>query len=853
MKLPKIYEPAQYEDMIYALWEKSGAFAPTTSGKENYSIVMPPPNANGNLHLGHALTVAVQDTLIRYHRMRGYNTLYLPGADHAGFETWVVFEKKLNEQGKTRFDFSREELYEQVWKFVEDHKGNMLEQTRKLGASADWSRFTYTLDEKVVKTTYSTFKRLWDDKRIYRGERLVNYCTTHHTGFADIEVDYVEQKTPLYYMKYGPFTLATTRPETKFGDTAVAVHPDDKRYSKYVGKVIEVEGLEGKFELQVIADKMVDPEFGTGAVKITPAHDQNDWEAAQRHNLPAVRVINHNGTMNHKAGRFKGMTVLEARKAVVEALKEKGLLVKIDEDYTNRVGVCYKCGTTIEPMLMKQWFVDMKPLAAIAKKAIENDEIKFYPQSKKGVVLRYLNEIRDWNISRQIAWGVPIPAFQNINDEDDWVYNENVTDEIMHLDGQTYKRDADVFDTWFSSGQWPFITMGYPDGDDYKNFYPLSVMETGYDILIQWVTRMIMLGLYTTGEVPFKDVYLHGLVLDKEGQKMSKSKGNVINPIDILDKYGSDALRMGLLRGRSAGMNQAFTEDRVVGARNFANKLWNVARYVESVLGDDYVHARSAKPETSADHWILDRIKTELANNSNLIESYRLAEAYEAVYHLLWNDIADWYLEVSKKHLNKDVLAYVLESILRLAHPMAPFVTETIWDTLEWEESLLINTGFPEPVKHNVKSADEFEKVRLLVSEVRYLTSRLGLRQNTLYHSGDKFIEKNQELIVSLSNLAGASSVDSGYGLHLTSIDVDAWIDVEKDIIHDYYNGLVEQQKKLELQLKALEKRLKNKAYVDGAPKKLVDETKAQKTEVEEALVRISKQADSIEETLRKI
>ncbi len=853
MKLPKIYEPAQYEDTVYALWEKSGAFAPTTSGEKNYSIVMPPPNANGDLHLGHALTIAVQDTLIRYHRMRGYNTLYLPGADHAGFETWVVYERKLNEKGKTRFDFTREELYEQVWKFVENNKDNMLEQTRKLGASADWNRFTYTLDEKVIKTAYSTFKRLWDDKLIYRGERLVNYCTTHRTGFADIEVEYVEQKTPLYYIKYGPFTLATTRPETKFGDTAVAVHPDDKRYTKYVGKVIEVEGLAGKFELQVIADKMVDPQFGTGAVKITPAHDLNDWEVAQRHNLPAVRVINHDGTMNHKAGRFEGMTVLEARAAVVIALKEQGLLVKVDEDYANRVGVCYKCSTTIEPMLMKQWFINMKPLALNAIKAINNNEVNFYPESKKGVVLRYLNEIRDWNISRQIAWGVPIPAFENINDEDDWIYNENVTDEILHIDGQTYRRDPDVFDTWFSSGQWPFVTLDYPDGEDFKRFYPLSVMETGYDILIQWVTRMIMLGLYATDSVPFKDVYLHGLVLDEKGQKMSKSKDNVINPIKILDKYGSDALRMGLLQGRSAGMNQAFTEDKVVGARNFANKLWNVARYVESVLGDDYSHSRNAKPKTSADHWILDRVKSESANISELLESYRFAEGYEAMYRLLWNDVADWYLEVSKKHLNKDVLAYVLESVLRLSHPMAPFITETIWDTLKWEDSLLINSGFPEPVKHSIKAAGEFEKVKLLVSEIRYLTSRLGLRQNTLYHTNDKFIEKNQELIVSLSTLSGASAVNSGHGLHLISVDVDAWIDVEKDIIHDYFGGLLQQQKKLKERLKNLDKRLKNKSYVNSAPKNLVDETKAQKTEVKEAMARISKQADSIKETLAKI
>lgn len=852
MRLPKVYEPNQYEDTIYELWNKSGAFAPTTDGKSNYSIVMPPPNANGNLHLGHALTVAIQDTLIRYHRMHGYNTLYLPGADHAGFETWVVYERKLNEQGKTRFDFTREELFEQVWKFVDENKGKMLEQTRQLGASCDWSRFTFTLDEKVVKNSYQTFKRLWDEGLVYRGERLVNYCTTHHTSFADIEVVYEERKTPLYYMKYGPFELATTRPETKFGDTAVAVHPDDERYKKYVGKVIEVEGLNGPFELQVIADEMVDPEFGTGVVKITPAHDYNDAEVAKRHNLPAVRVINHDGRMNHRAGKFEGMTILEAREAVVAALEEKGLLVKVEEDYENRVGVCYKCGTVIEPMLMKQWFINVQPLAERAKEAIKEDKIKFYPESKKGVILRYLDEIKDWNISRQIAWGIPIPAYQNVDDEDDWIFQEDVTEEIIEKDGQTYHRDPDVFDTWFSSGQWPFVTMDWPDGEDFKRFYPLSVMETGYDILIQWVTRMIMLGLYVTDDVPFKDVYLHGLILDEHGQKMSKSKDNVINPIEVLKKYGSDALRMGLLQGRSAGMNQAFTEDKVVGARNFANKLWNVARFTEAVLGEEYEHTHQAKPESSADHWILDRISTESKEISKMIESYHFAEAYEHIYHLLWDDIADWYLEVSKKHLNKDILAYVLEGILRLVHPVAPFVTETIWDTLKWEDSLLINSPFPEPVRHSVKSAEDFEKVKLVVSEIRYLTSQLGLRQNTLYYRSDKFIEKNQDLIVSLANLAGASKVESGYGLHLTSLDIDAWIDVEKDIIRDYHSGLLEQQKKFEARLRSLNKRLKNKSYINNAPKALIKETEAQKTEVEEALNRVVERADSIEEGLKK-
>ncbi len=552
MKLPKVYEPAAYEADIYALWEKSQAFQPRKAGK-SYTVVVPPPNANGNLHLGHAITLGLQDIAVRYHRLREESALLLPGADHAGFETQAVYEKHLAKEGKSRFDFTREQLYADIWEFVAQNRANFEGQFRRLGAGVDWSRYTFTLDEKIVKRAYATFKKMWDEGLIYRGERLVNYCTFHRTGFADIEVDYKEAKTPLYYMKYGPFTLATTRPETKFGDTAVAVHPDDERYSEWVGKTVTVEGVNGPFEVRVIADEMVDPKFGTGAVKITPAHSFDDWEAAQRHNLSAVRVINHDGTMNHKAGRFEGMTIMEARRAVVAALEEKDLLVKVDNDYVNRVGHCYKCDTIIEPMLMEQWFVDMKPLANRAKQSIEAGEITFYPERKRDQLVTYLDNLRDWNISRQIAWGIPIPAFQNVDDTDDWIYDERTDQEIIEINGKTYRRDPDVFDTWFSSSSWPYATLDYPDGKDFKQHYPLSLMETGFDILYPWVSRMIMLGLYVTDEVPFKTVYLHGLILDEHGQKMSKSKGNVINPMEIVDEYGSDALRMGIISGQTPG------------------------------------------------------------------------------------------------------------------------------------------------------------------------------------------------------------------------------------------------------------------------------------------------------------
>ena len=640
MNLPKTYEPGAYESDIYALWEKSGAFTATGKG-EPFSVVMPPPNANAGLHIGHVLGFSIQDTVVRYQRMLGKDVVWLPGADHAGFETQVVYEKHLAKAGKSRFDLGREELYDQIYEFVASNRGNFENIFRTLGASCDWSRFTFTLDDISVKTAYGTFKKLWDDGLIYRGERLVNYCTYHRTSFADIEVVYEDRTSPLYYLKYGPFTLATTRPETKFGDTAVAVHPDDERYKKYVNQVITVEGLNGPFELRVIADTMVDPEFGTGAVKITPAHDFNDYEAGQRHNLPAVRVINHDGTMNHIAGKYEGMKVEEARKAVAADLKEKGLLEKVDEHYKNRVGTCYKCGTVIEPMLMDQWFIDMQKLAEPAIAHLKKDAIAFYPAAKKDQVITYLQTVKDWNISRQIAWGIPIPAYQNINDSDDWIFNEDVSEEIIEQDGKTYKRDADVFDTWFSSGQWPLITTGYPDSEDHKKYYPTSLMETGVDILYQWVARMICLGLYMTGEVPFKDVYLHGMIRAEDGTKMSKSIGNVIDPKPVIEQFGTDALRMGILSGRSAGYSAAYAPAKVVAGRNFCNKLWNIARFITDKIGD-IPTLPELKPTSSADHWILHKLQQSTEVISAHLDNYRFSEAYETLYHTVWDDFADW-------------------------------------------------------------------------------------------------------------------------------------------------------------------------------------------------------------------
>lgn len=839
MKLPKTYDPSAFEDRIYKLWEKSRAFQPTPDDKDSFSIVVPPPNANGDLHIGHALTLALEDIAVRYHRLKGERALLLPGADHAGFETQAVYEKRLAKEGKSRFDFTREQLYDNIWAFVGENRANFEDQLRRLGAGVDWSRYTFTLDKKIVRRAYATFKKMWDEGLIYRGERPVNYCTFHRTGFADIEVAYKEAKTPLYYMKYGPFTLATTRPETKFGDTAVAVHPSDRRYKRYVGKVIEVEGANGPFTVQVIADEMVDPKFGTGVVKITPAHSFDDWEVGQRHNLPVRRVINHDGTMNHEAGQFQGMTVMEARKAMVKAMKEKGLLVKIDENYTNRVGHCYKCDTIIEPMLMEQWFIEMEPLARPAIAALKEDKVTFYPETKKGQLVSYLKGLRDWNISRQVAWGIPIPAFQNVDDTDDWIYDERVTEEILTVDGKTYRRDPDVFDTWFSSSSWPYATLNFGDekSKDFQQFYPLSLMETGGEILYPWVSRMLMLGLYVTGEIPFKAVYIHGYVMAEDGAKMSKSLGNVINPLKEIDKYGSDALRMGIIAGRVPAVNRGYDHRKVEEARNFCNKLWNIARYIEDRVGNKH-HIDEAKPQYSSDFWIISRKEKAIRAISNDLENYRFSEAYDTLYHFVWDDFADWYLEASKIAPNPPVLADCLKTILKLAHPLAPFVTEAIWQALGWNpNSILANEQWPQTVTASQKKMQPFERIKQLTTEVRAIKAALNSTEEMRVFYGGNNIEENDLRLI--ERLARLTSIEKGEtGMQLLSSDkaIEFKLDIGSEDIAKYASNLRAQEQSERQVIARLEARLSNKQYIDKAPESLVAETKHQLAEAEERL-----------------
>lgn len=832
MNLPKAYEPKQYEADIYTLWESSNAFAPKGEGKP-YSIIMPPPNANGNLHLGHALMNAAEDILIRYHRMKGDRTIYIPGADHAGFETWVVYERQLEKEGKSRFDFSRDELYSQVWDFVAKNRGNMEIQLRELGASADWSKLVFTLDDAVTKTAYQTFKQLWDDKLIYRGERLVSYCTKHQTSFADIEVEYKDEKSKIWEISYpevegtGDIVVATTRPETMLGDVAIAVNPTDERYKHMVGKHVTIPLIDKA--IPVIADEMVDNEFGTGAVKITPAHDPNDFEVGERHNLPRISVIDFDGTMSEEAPlKYQKMTVTEAREAVLTDLEEAGRLVS-ETPYSHSVGHCYKCGTPIQPLLKDQWFIRVRPLADKAITAIEEGAIQFTPENKGRVLVNYLKNLKDWNISRQIPWGIPIPAYQNTEDSEDWIFSEDVSEPEIIKDGKTYTRDADTFDTWFSSGQWPYITTKYHDSGELDEFFPNAVMETGGDILFAWVSRMVMLSLYREDEVPFKEVYLHGMVLDPHGQKMSKSKGNVINPQEIMEEFGSDALRMGIIASRSAGLNQAFGRDKVVAGRNFANKLWNIARYIEGVVGDDF-ELRTPQPQSAADHWIIRELDAAASSVAALLEEYRFAEAYETVYHSVWDKMADWYLEASKTALEPSVMVWALEMCLKIAHPFAPFVTETIWQTLKWEDSQVITSPWPARTGYEQAQASQFEQLQNLITETREVLGIIGSRDIALLTNSSQLILENAELIRKMARVGYVQTTEEGSGVRLTSTHEHAWLDLDADQITKYTDTLRKKLSEIEDSVEALEKRLSNESYVKNAPEALVAESREELT-----------------------
>ena len=700
------YNPSSTESRIYQMWLESGFFNPDICVEKGivdknaspFTIIMPPPNANGNLHAGHALFITLEDIFIRFKRMRGFRALWIPGADHAGFETQVVYEKKLEKEGRSRFGMDPKELYNEILAFTLENKKKMKSQVKSLGASCDWSREKFTLDPDVIEKTQKTFVKMFDEGLIYRGKRTINWCPKHQTSLSEVETESTEEVSPFYYFKYGPFEIGTVRPETKFRDKYVVMHPDDKRYAQYShGQKFTVEWINGPIEAIVIKDKIVDMEFGTGVMTITPWHSQIDYEIAQRHNLDIEQIIDWRGKLLPIAGEFAGMNIKDARSKIVEKLESKRLLVRIDEKYQNVVKRCYKCNTIIEPQIKDQWFVKMEPLAKQALEAVNAGKIKFIPENYEKIFKYWMENSIDWNISRQIVWGISIPAWFRADGK--------IVASIEKPDGDGWSQDTDTFDTWFSSGQWPLMVTGFPESDDYKTYYPTDVMETGHDLIFKWVPRMVIFGLYLTGQVPFNTVYMHGLINDAQGKKMSKSKGNVINPLDLTSKYGTDALRMALIVGNTPGTDLFLQEDKVKAYKLFANKIWNITRFV--LASTENWNGQKPKELAGFAMDYLAELEALSKNVTDDMEKYKFYIAAEKLYHYVWHTFADKIIEKSKEQLKSEdenvvasaqyVLQHILETSLVMLHPFMPFITEEIWQNLgdTKKKQLLMVTSWP--------------------------------------------------------------------------------------------------------------------------------------------------------------
>jgi valyl-tRNA synthetase len=739
--MAKTYDPQQVEQKWYDFWLVGRYFhAEPNPKKEPYCIVIPPPNVTGQLHLGHAWDNANQDVLIRYHRMAGYETLWLPGTDHAGIATQVKVEEALAKEGKTKHDLGRERFLERVWAWKEEYGERILTQLKRLGSSCDWERTRFTLDEGCSRAVWEVFVRLYRQGLIYQGDRIINYCPQCHTTLSDLEVEHEEQEGRLWHLRYpfkegdGYVEVATTRPETMLGDTAVAVHPEDRRYTHLVGRTVILPLVNR--EIPIVADAYVDRQFGTGAVKVTPAHDPNDFESGQRHDLPSILVIGTDGRMTREAGRFAGLDRYEARKAVVAALKEKGLL-RGEQPHRHAVGHCYRCDTAVEPLLSKQWFVKMKPLAEPAIAAVRQGRTRFVPKRFAKLYLHWMENIKDWCISRQLWWGHRIPVWY-CRDCGEVVCQETDPEKCPRCDGGL-EQDPDVLDTWFSSALWPFSTLGWPEQTpELAYFYPTSVLCTGFDIIYFWVARMMVMGLEVLGEVPFRDVFIHGLIRDGEGRKMSKSRGNVVDPLEAVAQYGADALRFTLVTGVAPGYDQRFRTERLEAARNFTNKLWNAARFALLNLEG---FAAPAKELTARDlkalnlhlpdRWLLSRYAAVAHRVTQKLDRYDLGEAGKTLYDFLWNEFCDWYLELAKPRLYgkqgeeeqrvaRTVLWYVLEGTLRLLHPFIPFITEEIWQSLPHRGEALIIAAWPK-VPRTLRDAAAEREMRLLTEVVRVI------------------------------------------------------------------------------------------------------------------------------------
>ena len=857
-ELAKTYDPGEVEDRIYRFWLDGGYFhAEVNPEKKPYTIVIPPPNITGQLHMGHALDNTLQDILIRWRRMQGYEALWMPGTDHASIATEAKIVEAMAKEGLKKEDLGREGFLQRAWAWKETYGGRIVEQLKKLGSSCDWERERFTLDEGCSRAVREVFVRLYEKGLIYRGERIINWCPHCHTSISDAEVEFEEKDAFFYHLRYpladgsGFLELATTRPETLLGDTAVAVHPDDERYAAYVGKTV-VLPLVGR-EIPVVADSYVEMDFGTGVVKITPAHDPNDFEVGLRHALPVITVTDESGVMNEQAGKYQGLTIEECRRAIVEDLKEQGFLVKI-EPMKHNVGSCYRCRTVIEPRVSLQWFVKMKELAGPAIEAVRSGETRFVPERFDKVYYHWLENIRDWCISRQLWWGHRIPAWY-CDDCGELIVSREDPTCCPQCGGIHIRQDEDTLDTWFSSALWPFSTLGWPDKTpELDYFYPTNTLVTGYDIIFFWVVRMMFSGVEHMGAAPFDTVFIHGLVRDAKGRKMSKSLGNGVDPLEVIDRYGADALRFMLATGNSPGNDMRFIEEKVEASRNFANKLWNAARFIRMNLGDGELALTLPENLALEDKWIVSRFNALTAAVTENLEKFELGVAVQKLYDFIWDNFCDWTIELCKSRLQGDgaddarrVLVYVMTGMLKLLHPFMPFVTEEIWQSLPHEGEALMVAPWPvaDPALHFPAEEKEMERIMEAIRAIRNRRAEMNVPPSkkaqvfietaftATFERGAPFIER----------LASASEVRVGERFDLPGavsiVTPDATVKIPMDELVDLAAErarLLKERETAQKQLDGVVARLSNEAFTSKAPAQVVDTARENAARLQEKI-----------------
>lgn len=839
-QISKTYEAVKYEDKIYKIWEKSGKFNPDNiKSSKKYCNILPPPNANGELHLGHASGYTVMDIFGRFERMNGKKVLLLPGKDHAGIQTQVVFEKKIKEENNlTRYDMGREKFYKACYDFCMGRSKYMRSQEKQIGISADWSREKFTLDPDGLKIALETFVKLYQDDLVYKGKRIINWCPRCATALSDVEVVHKKQEGKFYYIKYpikdskGSVTVATTRPETMLGDTAVAVNPKDERFKDLVGKFL-ILPLQNR-EIPIIYDRRIDMEFGTGAVKITPTHDPLDWKIGKDHKLKEIQVINEKAEITEAGGKYFGMTVSKAREKIISDLSKLGLLEK-EEILENNISICERCKTTIEPLISNQWFIRVddknNSLKNKTLEAIKSGKVKIYPESFKKILIQWFNNMEDWCISRQIWWGPQFPV---------WYKGEEVYVGLEKPKGKGWVQDENTFDTWFSSGQWPYTTLGYPKGKDYKKFYQTDMMIMGRDILFFWAARMLMLGVYRTGKVPFKNLFFTGLIRDKDGYKFSKSRGNGIEPLEMIKKFGADAFRLSLVMDIAPGQDTRIFDEKIENFRNFVTKLWNIYRYSSQVGKDFRLLEKIGKKDlkTLSDRWIVSELQKTIEDVSRFMESKNISLAQERLRRFTWDALADWYIETNKIEKNAKVLGFVLDKILKLWHPFVPFVTEKIWQDIYVGKRMLMMEKWPKVDKKLIdkKAEKEFEHLKDIISKIRNIRSSYHIDPAKIVEACLKK-SNNCEIIGKLARLDISSDKNIEKGIKIIEkniiiiLDIANLIDVEKE-----KSRFMKEITELENSIKRSEAILANKNFILNAPKEIVDSNKQKLAEFKEKI-----------------